>query len=194
MVNYGSSLPADPATFEYRAKGRIIAMPMASAITVNNAEAYIAAARAGLGLIQVPAFDVRDLLKSGALAPVLEHLRPPSMPLSLHYAKGRNVPTRIAVFRDWVNDLLHREGVFDPVGGKTIQPRWGTGKARHGAEARPVSDPTRWRIRTARSPGSGAPIGTLRARSSPLAPSAMGSGRPARARGRRTSPDRTGRV
>ena len=68
-MNYGSSLPADPATFEYRAKGRIIAMPMASAITVNNAEAYIAAARAGLGLIQVPAFDVRDLLKSGALAP-----------------------------------------------------------------------------------------------------------------------------
>ena len=92
MVNYGSSLPADPATFGYRAKGRVVEMPMTSTITDNNAEAYIAAARAGLGLIQVPVFDVRDLLKSGALAPVLEHLLPPSMPLSLHNAKGRNVP------------------------------------------------------------------------------------------------------
>lgn len=120
MVNYGSSLPTAPPSFDYFSQGRAIEMQMTSRVAVNNAEAYIAAARAGLGMIQVPAFDVQDLLISGALVPVLQYLCPPSMPLSLLYAKGRNVPARIAVFRDWVNDLLRRKGVFDPLDGKVI--------------------------------------------------------------------------
>ncbi|MEX0695249.1 MAG: LysR substrate-binding domain-containing protein [Rhodospirillales bacterium] len=115
LVNYDSSLPAQPARFEYQTRTRSIQHPMSSVISVNNAEAYIAAACAGLGLIQIPAFDVQDLLESGTLVPVLQNVRLPTMPLSLMYARRRNVPVRISVFQEWVSDLLHREGVFDPV-------------------------------------------------------------------------------
>lgn len=115
MVNYGSSLPTSPASFEYLSKGRVVDIPMGSKVTVNNAEAYIAAAKAGLGLIQVPAFDVRDLLANGALVPVMESYRAPRMQLSILYARRRNVPARIAMFQEWVLALLTAEGVFGGV-------------------------------------------------------------------------------
>lgn len=112
MVNYCSSLPAEPPSFEYLSGGRAIEIPMASSVTVNNAEAYIAAAQAGLGLIQVPAFDIRDFLASGDLVAALEQLRPSPMQLSLLFARRRNLPVKIKVFQDWVDELLRRQGVF----------------------------------------------------------------------------------
>ncbi|WP_243265903.1 LysR substrate-binding domain-containing protein [Sulfitobacter sp. DSM 110093] len=73
---------------------------MRSRISVNNAEAYIAAARVGISLIQIPVFDVRDLLENGELVQVLSDLTPPSMQLSLLYAQRRNVPARIVAFQE----------------------------------------------------------------------------------------------
>lgn len=113
MVNYVSRLPATQSSFDYLSKGSVVEVPMNNKITVNNAEAYIAAAKAGLGLIQIPAFDVRDLLKVGALVPVMSSYRAPSMQLSILHARRRNVPARIAAFQDWVRVLLTAEGVFD---------------------------------------------------------------------------------
>lgn len=118
MVNYGSSLPASPASFEYQRDSQLLQVLLPSAVTVNNAEAYIAAACAGLGLIQIPAFDARNLLHSGALVPVLQDFCSPPMQLSLLYAHRRNAPAKIAVFQEWVCELLHHNGVFDRVGGR----------------------------------------------------------------------------
>lgn len=112
MVNYGQSLPTRPASFVHQSLSRFAEVPVSTNVTVNNAEAYIAAALAGLGLIQIPAFDVRDLVNSGRLVPVLGRFRPPPMQLSLLYARRRNVPARIQVFQKWVSALLRREGVF----------------------------------------------------------------------------------
>lgn len=113
MVNYGSSLPVDGASFDYVSRTGPVEVPMAHAVTVDNAEAYIAAACAGLGMIQVPAFDIRDLLESEKLVPVLQNYPSPPMQLSLLYARRRNVPVRIAVFQDWVRALLIHERVFE---------------------------------------------------------------------------------
>ncbi len=44
-------------------------------VTVNNAEAYIACCLAGLGLIQIPAYDVAAHLRAGELVEVLPHHR-----------------------------------------------------------------------------------------------------------------------
>jgi len=82
-------------------------------ISVNNVEGYLAAALAGMGLIQIPAFDVRDLLESAELIEVLPQFRAPSMPLTFLYARRRNVPARIRIFQHWVSDLLRKEGVFN---------------------------------------------------------------------------------
>ncbi|MCB2055641.1 MAG: LysR family transcriptional regulator [Geminicoccaceae bacterium] len=111
MVHYGATLPAGPPAFTYRTPSGAAEVRMRSRVTVNNAESYIAAARSGLGLIQLPAFDVRDLLESGELVRILPDLIPPPMQLSLLHAERRNVPARIVAFREWVQEVFRMSGV-----------------------------------------------------------------------------------
>lgn len=107
-VGYAHDIPP-PATsvaFEYADKRGVQSISMHSLVSVDNAEAYIASALAGLGIIQVPRFDVQDLLDASSLREVLPQLRPPSMQLSFLYPKRRNLPTRVKVFQEWVSQLL----------------------------------------------------------------------------------------
>ncbi|MGB3543919.1 LysR substrate-binding domain-containing protein, partial [Rubrivirga sp.] len=69
---------------------------------------YISAARAGLGIVQIPAFDAKDMLQSGELVRLLPDLQAPTMQLSLLYARRRNVPARIEGFHDWITSLLRK--------------------------------------------------------------------------------------
>src|SRR5690606_19093031 len=71
LVNYAPRFPTGPATWTYRAQDKLNVVNMSSVIAVNNVEGYLAAARAGLGLIQIPAFDVQDLIERDALVEVL---------------------------------------------------------------------------------------------------------------------------
>ena len=70
-------------------------------VIVNNVESYIASCCAGLGLIQVPLFDVQHLLDAGALVEVLPEHRPAPMPVSMLYPNRRQRSRRLAVFLDW---------------------------------------------------------------------------------------------
>lgn len=54
-------------------------------MVVNNAESYIACCRAGLGLMQIPRYDVQHLLDAGELVEVLPGYRAASMPIALIY-------------------------------------------------------------------------------------------------------------
>lgn len=87
-------------------RGLLQSAPMQSLVSVDNAEAYIASALAGLGIIQVPRFDVQHLLDAGELVQVLPEFQPLAMQLSFLYAKRRNLPARIRVFQVWVSQLL----------------------------------------------------------------------------------------
>ncbi|MFX7747922.1 LysR substrate-binding domain-containing protein, partial [Acinetobacter baumannii] len=58
-------------------------------VAVNNVETYIACCLAGLGLIQIPAFDVRDHLVAGELVEVLSDWPVPPMPVQLVYPHRR---------------------------------------------------------------------------------------------------------
>ena len=65
---------------------------MPSRVVANNAETYIACCLAGIGLIQIPRFDVQDLLDRGELVEVLPQHRAAPMPLSLVYPHWRQAP------------------------------------------------------------------------------------------------------
>lgn len=111
LVNYAARLPAADARWEHVELGTALSVPMHSTITVDNAEAYIAAARAGLGIIQIPAFDVRDLLEAGALIEIMPDFRPAAMQLSLLYVRRRYLPPRIRLFQTWIRDVLQGHDV-----------------------------------------------------------------------------------
>lgn len=73
IVHYAATFGAPPDGFEYidPVSGDLRVVPMRGALTVSSAGAYLAAARAGVGLVQVPEVGVRPRLAAGELVEVL---------------------------------------------------------------------------------------------------------------------------
>ena len=63
----------------------------------------------GLGLIQIPAYDVKDHLAAGDLVEVMPAHRAEPMTITLLYPHRHNVTRRLEVFIDWLEPLLKRE-------------------------------------------------------------------------------------
>ena len=93
-----------PWTYLMQAEGRPLALP--SRVVVNNAESYIACCEAGLGLIQIPRYDVQHLLDAGRLLEVMPAWRAASMPVALLYPHRRQRSRRLAVFSEWFEALM----------------------------------------------------------------------------------------
>lgn len=105
MVGYASPTTGRELPWEIAA-GPAIALP--SRVVVNNAESYIACCLAGLGLIQIPRFDVQHLLDAGELVDVMPAHRAAAMPVTLLYPHRRQRSRRLAVFLEWFEELMRK--------------------------------------------------------------------------------------
>lgn len=107
MVHFVGSFGQRPAGWEYPLPGGGYALlPMPGAMTVNSAPAYIAAALAGLGLVQVPVIGTSPWVASGRLVEVLSDYPAEPMPVTLLYPRRRYLPLRSRLFMDWLAALL----------------------------------------------------------------------------------------
>lgn len=79
LINYAGAVGEKQGEFIYQG-GTVM---MDSALSVNNTEAYITAACAGLGIIQLPYYDVQDKIEQGILVEVLSAYSAPSLPLNI---------------------------------------------------------------------------------------------------------------
>lgn len=70
------------------------------AMVLDDGEAMVEAAAAGLGLVQLPQHMLADALAAGRVVEVLRRHRPSPAPLSLVHAAGRHVPPRLAVLAE----------------------------------------------------------------------------------------------
>lgn len=104
LAHHGRELPWEVVADD--GGRRLIAVP--SRVVVNNAESYIACCLAGLGLIQIPRFDVQDLLEAGELVEVMPAHRAAPMPVALLYPHRRQRSRRLAVFLEWFEELMRR--------------------------------------------------------------------------------------
>jgi DNA-binding transcriptional LysR family regulator len=75
-------------------------------ISVTGTESYLATARLGLGLVQVPRFHAADDLARGTLVQLLPDCPPRPMPVSLLYPRNRQLSPRVRVFLEWVTQEL----------------------------------------------------------------------------------------
>ena len=100
-------------------------------VVVNNVESYLASCQAGMGLIQVPRFDVQQLLADGDLVEVLPDWPAPPMPVAALYLHRHQRSRRMAVFIDWFQGLLGRAvaGAHPPM---PVAPWWRTAQIRGG--------------------------------------------------------------
>lgn len=108
-VNYASPSTGRVEDWEWIEDGEMRTRPMRSRVNVNSTEAYIACCLAGLGLIQIPAYDVKGHLKAGELVGVMPDHRAAPMPMSLLYPHRQHLSRRLQVFADWLEQLLKRE-------------------------------------------------------------------------------------
>ncbi len=88
--------------------GTVHRVDVPSRVSANTADAYLACALAGLGLIQIPEYDAEPYVRSGALQPVLTEWRPAPMPVAILLPHRRYVPQRVRVFVDWLQALCMR--------------------------------------------------------------------------------------
>ncbi|PIA70902.1 LysR family transcriptional regulator [Pseudomonas sediminis] len=107
MVGYASPTSGRELPWEYvDENGELCGLRPASRVIVNNAENYIACCLAGLGLIQIPRFDVQHLLASGELLEVMPQQRAAAMPIALLYPHRRQRSRRLAVLIEWLEQLM----------------------------------------------------------------------------------------
>jgi LysR family transcriptional regulator for bpeEF and oprC len=113
LLNHVEIHYASPATgriepWEWVENGELHTLQLHGRVTVNSAEAYIACCLAGLGLIQIPAYDVKHHIEAGELSEVLCDYRASPMPMTLLYPHRRHLSRRVQLFADWLQDLLRR--------------------------------------------------------------------------------------
>jgi LysR family transcriptional regulator for bpeEF and oprC len=112
-VAYASPLHGRLDDLAFSVDHKFRSVRLSARVTVNNAEAYIACCLAGLGLIQVPAYDVRHHLDAGTLREVLPGHRPPSVPIAVLYPERRHLSRRLRAFTSWAEALFRARMEFE---------------------------------------------------------------------------------
>lgn len=105
-VAYGSKSLGPIEPFEYVDSNGTQLVAMGARVMVDNAEMLIAFGLAGLGIIQVPAYDVAEHIARGELVEIMRRYRPAPMPLHILYPHHRQLSRRLQVFADWLATAL----------------------------------------------------------------------------------------
>jgi LysR family transcriptional regulator for bpeEF and oprC len=98
-----------PFDWDFSVEGRSVRRQLAGAVSVNDADAYVACGLQGLGLIQAATYMVQEHLARGALVAVLADFPGMPMPVSLVHPQGRMTTPKLRVFAEWVEALFAAE-------------------------------------------------------------------------------------
>jgi LysR family transcriptional regulator for bpeEF and oprC len=75
-------------------------------IALDDENSYVAAAEAGLGIAQIPAFVLKEAMERGSLELLLGDWFPEPAPLNIVYPENRHLSSKTRVFVDWVAELF----------------------------------------------------------------------------------------
>lgn len=102
MVGFHSTATGSLMPLEFVAGKEIRRITLPATVSVNGAETFVAAARLGLGILQVPRYHIEKDLADGTLVQVLPRHACGQMPVSLLYPRSRQLSPRVRVFIDWL--------------------------------------------------------------------------------------------
>jgi len=75
-------------------------------LSVNEGNAYLAAALAGLGIAQIARFQAAPHVASGALVEILPEWHHPLIPLHVVYPPNRHLSARVRAFVEWAAEVF----------------------------------------------------------------------------------------
>ncbi|HYD61075.1 MAG TPA: LysR family transcriptional regulator [Noviherbaspirillum sp.] len=105
-VNYFSAKTGKIMEWDFAKDGERIQMRVPGRIAVNDANAYMTATLAGMGVSQMAAFVICPFLQSGELELLLEDWTIDPVPLHVVYPQNRHLSAKVRVFVEWISELF----------------------------------------------------------------------------------------
>jgi LysR family transcriptional regulator for bpeEF and oprC len=87
--------------WEFTVNQQLEQVPMAHAVFVDDADAYLACGVAGLGIVSASEYTLRAAVRSGQLRQILHDYSTPPRPVSIVFRPNRHMPQRLRAFIDW---------------------------------------------------------------------------------------------
>ena len=106
VVSYCAARTGRHMPFDFSKDGERIEVTGRYALSVNEGNAYIAAALAGLGVVQTFACMAHAHIERGELVPVLTDWQTDALPLYVVYPPNRHQSARLRAFVEWVSALF----------------------------------------------------------------------------------------
>ena len=105
-INYFSSKTGKTLDWDFVRGDETLYIPVPACLAVNDSTAYMAAGLQGLGLIQMPSYQVEPMLASSAMELVLEDWTSMPLPVNIVYPQNRHLSAKVRVFVEWMADLF----------------------------------------------------------------------------------------
>ncbi|GBG03454.1 LysR family transcriptional regulator [Azospira sp. I13] len=105
-VHYFSNRTGRIIDWDYVIDGSVTHFKVKGSVAVNDAEAYMALALQGFGLVQAARFMALPHLERQELIEVLPQWRPAKLPLSVLYPQNRHLSPKVRAFSDWAAELF----------------------------------------------------------------------------------------
>ncbi|MDB5847481.1 MAG: LysR family transcriptional regulator [Rhodoferax sp.] len=109
MVNFFSPRTGRMFPHDFEKDGEEIALDSHHRISVNDSNAYTAAAVAGLGVTQISRFMAAPYLANGALVQVLPDWAIKPIPIYVVYPPNRHLSAKVRSFVDWTVELFNSQ-------------------------------------------------------------------------------------
>lgn len=101
LTSNGRALP-----FRFARDGNSIEIKVEHRVGVNESNAHLAAAVAGLGIVQTFSYCAGKHLRDGTLVEILADWRPPGFPFHVVYPQNRHLTHRLRLFIDWLAECF----------------------------------------------------------------------------------------
>lgn len=105
-VHYFSARTGRIIDWDHVVDGEVNHVKVPGSIAVNDAEAYMALALQGFGLVQAARFMALPHLERGELIEILPQWRPATLPISVLYPQNRHLSPKVRAFSDWAAELF----------------------------------------------------------------------------------------
>lgn len=112
-VSYFRAQTGKTIPFEFSRANETFEISPTYILSVNDSRSFVNAALSGLGIIQAPAFMIREALADGKLVRMLPDWHRDPLPLHIVYPPNRHLSNKVRVFVDWLAKLLVTSRIGD---------------------------------------------------------------------------------
>jgi DNA-binding transcriptional LysR family regulator len=100
--------------WKFRGDANTEAARLRSRLTVNTAEAAVAAALAGVGLVRTFCYQINEHVREGTMEIVLPDFEPAHAPINLLYLRQGRLPLKVRAFLDFATPRLRARMAYPP--------------------------------------------------------------------------------